>query len=626
MALGRCGVCRACSIDASLLPGAGERERERHSLRDSTLAHSTQPGLGPWDNNHRARCARLHRWGTVYSVQYSHTQPADSMPRRWPYKGACSAVRCRRPAALCTDERATNTHTIGQGLLAVPQTDTHYYDYYYYSTALATLEYWKRGIAPGVFVRCVWRGPCVNGGGGCHSISVQAWRGAVSWLEHKDGWAERLLRDTTWGGGKGAAGRSPASRPIIRIAFPSILFIPEASGAGRLQDALITMATQPRVRIGWRQGAGSGVTRGEGRYIVGRSSVADETGNAPIQAWSLWIYDRHCCLIYHADWSEYHSRHIPRSQQAATSGGAAGSGGAAAAGSVGAPSSSSGGGGGGTSALPLAEQAKLVFGLVFSLRNMTRKLSPHTSQPIDASSSSTSSPAPTAGSSAMEEDTLHSFSTATYTLSHLQTPTKYTFVLLTDPVPPPTRRPPPPSSSSSSAQGTAATFSGGGGIPATGGMTTTGVLQQISRGPWVEFVARNAGCLSLERSYLSDDDDDEEEQDRDLMFGMGQTTATGLSDALAGVNLGAGASAGDDMDNLKSNERLVDAAALADRAKRREAKSKARREAHQHELHKRRLTGLGHSIDSEAFRASVERGESALCLLSPLRDAHILTQ
>lgn len=203
---------------------------------------------------------------------------------------------------------------------------------------------------------------------------------------------------------------------------------------------------------------------------------------------------------------------------------------------------SSGGGGGKTSILPLSEQAKLVYGLVFSLRNMTKKLSPQANS--EASN--------------QIKETLHSFSTSTYTLAHLQTLTNYTFVMLTDPVQAPIRRA-PSNASTGSGFNSSATFSGGGGIPATGGMTTTGVLAQISRGPWVEFVARNPACLSLEREQ----DDGEEEEE-----------LTALAE--------------DGEQKLKE-------------------KREQRRILREKEIQKQRLTGIGKSVDSEAFRASIER-------------------
>lgn len=198
----------------------------------------------------------------------------------------------------------------------------------------------------------------------------------------------------------------------------------------------------------------------------------------------------------------------------------------------------------------MAEQAKLVYGLVFSLRNMTRKLSPQSSTSDSTSSSS--------------KETLHSFSTSTYTLAHLQTLTNYTFVMITDPVQAPTRRAPQTTTGSTFGSGSSSTFSGGGGIPATGGMTTTGVLAQISRGPWVEFVARNPACLSLERESDEEDDDQEEE-------------------------------------SIENGEK--DETAIQERNKR----LNQRRILKQKEIQKQRLTGIGKSVDSEAFRAAIER-------------------
>lgn len=234
----------------------------------------------------------------------------------------------------------------------------------------------------------------------------------------------------------------------------------------------------------------------------------------------MWIYDRHCSLLFHSDWSVFHNRNIP-----ANGGGT---------------SSST------SSTLSLSEQSKLVYGVVFSLRNMTRKLSP-----LDTTTTTSSS-----------KESFQSFSTSTYTLSHFQTITNYTFILITDPVTSPTRRAPIPTSNNNSS----GSFSGGGGIPATGGMSTTGVLSQIARGPWIEFVARNAACTALER--IDDDDDDEEEEEK---------------------------------------EKEVDAERRAElQAEKRKKRVK--------ELEKQRMTGIGKSIDSEAFKAAVERGESTFAL------------
>ncbi|GAA6017639.1 hypothetical protein JCM11491_005310 [Sporobolomyces phaffii] len=61
--------------------------------------------------------------------------------------------------------------------------------------------------------------------------------------------------------------------------------------------------------------------------------------------------------------------------------------------------------------LPFDEEAKLVYGVVFSLRNMVKKLS------------------------SRESDSFHSFSTSTYKLHSLSTPSAFHFVLVTSPTP-----------------------------------------------------------------------------------------------------------------------------------------------------------------------------------------------
>ncbi|GAA5949354.1 hypothetical protein JCM3765_003380 [Sporobolomyces pararoseus] len=61
--------------------------------------------------------------------------------------------------------------------------------------------------------------------------------------------------------------------------------------------------------------------------------------------------------------------------------------------------------------LAFDEEAKLVYGVVFSLRNMVKKLS------------------------SREGDSFHSFSTSTYKLHSLSTPTQFHFILLTSPTP-----------------------------------------------------------------------------------------------------------------------------------------------------------------------------------------------
>jgi hypothetical protein len=91
----------------------------------------------------------------------------------------------------------------------------------------------------------------------------------------------------------------------------------------------------------------------------------------------------------------------------------------------------------------------------------------------------------------------NSFSTPQYTLSHLHTPTLHTFVLITSPLAPPR----------------AASAGGGGGIPGTGGMSSTGVLQQLWRGPWQEWVVRNP-AVALERSRGTDEAGEMKEERR----------------------------------------------------------------------------------------------------------------
>lgn len=171
-----------------------------------------------------------------------------------------------------------------------------------------------------------------------------------------------------------------------------------------------------------------------------------------------------------------------------------------------------------SSPLPFDEQAKLVYGVIFSLRNMCRKLGG------------------AEGAAASALDPFSSYTTPTYTLTHFQTPTMYTFILLTDPLPSATghggaagstataagdsksgtgsslisgysissRFSAAVSSSSSSNPNTSSSASGGTGaagtIPGTGGVTLKTVLQAIWKGPWVQHVARNALCHGLERS------------------------------------------------------------------------------------------------------------------------------
>ncbi|GAA6009192.1 hypothetical protein JCM10207_004301 [Rhodosporidiobolus poonsookiae] len=61
--------------------------------------------------------------------------------------------------------------------------------------------------------------------------------------------------------------------------------------------------------------------------------------------------------------------------------------------------------------LAFDEEAKLVYGVVFSLRNMVSKLS------------------------SRGDESFHSFSTSNYKLHYLHTPTSYHFILITSPMP-----------------------------------------------------------------------------------------------------------------------------------------------------------------------------------------------
>lgn len=122
-------------------------------------------------------------------------------------------------------------------------------------------------------------------------------------------------------------------------------------------------------------------------------------------------------------------------------------------------------------------------------------------------------------------ETFNSFTTNTYTLAHLHTPTMYTFVILTDPVVSPSAIPGAAGGNRASNEGysigsagpaSGRSFGTGGGIPGTGGMSLKGVLLQIYRGPWVDTVVKNPLSRALEREERvvePDQDFDEEEGD-----------------------------------------------------------------------------------------------------------------
>lgn len=115
--------------------------------------------------------------------------------------------------------------------------------------------------------------------------------------------------------------------------------------------------------------------------------------------------------------------------------------------------------------LPFDQEAKLIYGVVYSLRNLVRKLGGKSEQ-------------------------FYNFSTSTYTLSHLQTPTMYTFVMITDP---PTQR--------DASKGPLGNLASSSAIPGTAGMTLRGVLNEIWRGPWIEHATRHplVDCTERER-------------------------------------------------------------------------------------------------------------------------------
>ncbi|PWN41177.1 hypothetical protein IE81DRAFT_283276, partial [Ceraceosorus guamensis] len=177
--------------------------------------------------------------------------------------------------------------------------------------------------------------------------------------------------------------------------------------------------------------------------------------------WSLWIWDKHCTLIYHSDYAKSYTSEAPSTSRQARSAGLTllpgvsrnvQSGGGGGGGT--AQTESKAGGGASNSRLPLDEEGKLVYGVVFSLRNMVRKLNG-------------------------PQETFNSYTTQAYTLSHYQLPTGYTLVLISDPV---------------SRPGLNSSGAGAG----AGGSGRSSLLQ-IASGPWQEWVVRNP-AVALERS------------------------------------------------------------------------------------------------------------------------------
>ncbi|WVQ94516.1 hypothetical protein IAU59_001595 [Kwoniella sp. CBS 9459] len=156
--------------------------------------------------------------------------------------------------------------------------------------------------------------------------------------------------------------------------------------------------------------------------------------------YSLYIFDRHCECVYYQDWHRTRPARSPGSAtfkpgvhrlppQTTTNDvqresiftnpngnvNANGANGGDNRNSLVSNSNTSGpvpgrtgGGGGGNKGLPFDEEAKLVYGVILSLRNMVKKLSGR-------------------------EEAFTSYSTGTYKLHLFETLTNYKFVLLSDP-------------------------------------------------------------------------------------------------------------------------------------------------------------------------------------------------
>lgn len=204
--------------------------------------------------------------------------------------------------------------------------------------------------------------------------------------------------------------------------------------------------------------------------------MALKVRGAPLtQVYSLWIFDRHCDAIYHQDWSHLYQQGPAsftsslgatlqrvgaqpdgsKPEAAAQALRPAGDALPGVSRNVTLDATDS-------NLLPFDQEAKLVYGLVYSLRNLVRKLGG-------------------------KHEQFYNFSTSTYTLSHLQTPSMYTFVMVTDP--PPTRN----------VKGALANFASASAIPGTAGMTLRGVLHEIWRGPWVQYATRHPLVNCTER-------------------------------------------------------------------------------------------------------------------------------
>ncbi|KAI0480443.1 snare-like protein [Xylariaceae sp. FL0804] len=157
----------------------------------------------------------------------------------------------------------------------------------------------------------------------------------------------------------------------------------------------------------------------------------------PIQVYSFYIFDRHTECIYSKQWL------APSSSSSSSSSAApvAPSASTTTATTPAAPAQQQqqqqtngvrGGGGGSSSSSRAGDNAKLIFGTVFSLRNMVRKLGG-------------------------DDDAFISYRTAQYKLHYYETPTSLRFALLTEP----------------------------------GALSMRNVLHQIYINLWVEYVVKN---------------------------------------------------------------------------------------------------------------------------------------
>jgi hypothetical protein len=103
--------------------------------------------------------------------------------------------------------------------------------------------------------------------------------------------------------------------------------------------------------------------------------MAQASPAAP-RVYSLWIYSPACLLLYHADWAAHYAD-APAAARAPRAAGATLLPGVSRAVAAAAPEAEAGlqpRQGPANARLALDEEAKLVYGVVFSLRNMARKL------------------------------------------------------------------------------------------------------------------------------------------------------------------------------------------------------------------------------------------------------------